>query len=147
MKAIMLIVLLVLSSGLAATDLNLRTNPGYMIVGALNLELDIGFGSRWSAGPSVTANAVLDEFIFGARLHRYRQPRRENGWYTGLAVRHSPDGLGFTDTFTSVRVLEHYQWHGEHFNLALGLGPDVRRTDDEDWRLWIGTDLSLGWRF
>ncbi len=147
MKATLLTAFLLLSTTLSATDLNLRTNPGYMIVGAMNLELDVGLGSRWSLGPSVTANAVLDEFIVGARIHRFRQPRRESGWYTGLAVRHSPDGLGFADAFTSVRLLEHYQWHGEHFNLAVGIGPDLRLMGEEDWRLWIGTDLGLGWRF
>lgn len=144
---ILLLFLSLLPAAQAAADLNVRANPVYFLGGAINTELDIGVGNRWALGPSVTTGVMLDEFIFGAHIHRYRQPRRDSGWYTGLAVRHSPTGLAFTDRFTSIRILERYQWHGDNFNLAVGIGPDLRQDQREDWQLWVGADLSLGWRF
>lgn len=133
-------------ASLAQADINLRTNPGYVVLGALNLELDLPLNERWTLGPALTADSLLEHFMVGVRLNRFRQPRTENGWYTGLGLRYSPTQLGLGPTFYSLRVLEHYQWQWDNFNVAAGLGPDLRRTDDE-WTLWLGADLSLGWRF
>lgn len=136
--------LLLTSAALA--DINLRTNPGYVFLGAVNLELDLPITERWTLGPALTADSLLEHFMVGVRLNRFRQPRTDNGWYTGLGFRYSPTQLGQGSTFYSLRVLEHYQWQWDNFNVAAGLGPDLRLIDDQ-WSLWVGADLSLGWRF
>lgn len=130
----------------AHADVNVRTNPIYVVIGAVNVEVDFAIDDRWTIGPIVTVDAVLEDYLVGVRINRYRHPRDTNGWYTGLTARYSPTGLGSGEEFVSVRISEHYQWQWDNFNLALGIGPDLRR-EGEDWALWVGTDLSLGWRF
>lgn len=140
------ILILLLIAAPARADINVRTNPVYVIIGAVNVEVDVGIGDRWTLGPIVTVDALLEDYLVGTRINRYRHPRDANGWYTGLTARYSPTGLSTGEEFVSVRISEHYQWQWDNFNLALGIGPDLRREGD-DWALWAGTDLSLGWRF
>ena len=145
-RAIVLCVLITGLAGSANANVNVRTNPVYVVVGAVNIDIDIGLGERWTLGPTLTIDALLEDAIYGARLNRYRQPRDANGWYTGLDVRYSPTGLGNGEEFISGRVLEHYQWQWDNFNLALGIGPDLRQQGG-DWALWPVVNTSLGWRF
>lgn len=144
--ALLVLLLFSLNTLAQAADINVRTNPVYVLIGAVNVDVDIGLGSRWTAGPTLTIDAVLENAMVGMRINRYRQSRDANGWYTGLDVRYSPNGLMNGGELYSVRVLEHYQWQWDNFNLALGIGPDLRR-EDEVWALWPGTNAALGWRF
>lgn len=131
----------------AMAEVNLRVDPLGALIGAANVQLDIGVSNSWTLGPTLQyLNRSIDDYDataygVGVRANYYfSRPVFTQGWYLGPSVSYvnakvteddslfgELEGTGSGLAFT---LIGGYQWMWESFNINLGAGPVVTTIGD-----------------
>ena len=178
MKKLVFIVLCMMNSSVVlASDWNVKTNPISLLIGATNAEVNYAVHDHFTIGLGglVWSTEILDiEFTaseYHARFDYWFHESFKQGWYIGAQVSKitmdlstKVSGVKFSGDISSTGYLGQfgYHWQWDHFNIDFGtyagyysFDPNIELTDSagniekETVPAFgaVGAEFFIGWAF